>query len=141
MPKIANKSQFLNAIKSLANGSNVVSRAQCVEAANSIGLKYPPAWFVQDKSRSAGRGLFHIDTALAKQNTMSNKIPTPVSTPAPTTDRVAAYALASSDGTRTSLIPDVNPDYVPFGHFEDVKKIIESGVFASFYITVFTDWG
>ena len=141
MPKIANKSQFLNAIKTLANGSNVVTRAQCVEAANSIGLKYPPAWFVQDKSRSAGRGLFHIDTALAKQTNMSNKIPTPVSTPAPTTDRVAAYALASSDGTRTSLIPDVNPDYVPFGHFEDVKKIIESGVFAPIVLTGNTGTG
>ena len=143
MPKIANKQQFLTAIKSFANGSNVVTRAQCVEAANSIGLKYPPAWFVQDKSRSAGRGQFYIDVTLAKKDSMKSNTPTPipVSNPAPTTDRVAAYALASSDGTRTSLIPDVNSDYVPFGHYEDVKKIIESGVFAPIVLTGNTGTG
>ena len=143
MPKIANKQQFLTAVKSFANGSNVVTRAQCVEAANSIGLKYPPAWFVQDKSRSAGRGKFYIDVTLAKKDSMKSNTPTPipVSNPAPTTDRVAAYALASSDGTRTSLIPDVNSDYVPFGHYEDVKKIIESGVFAPIVLTGNTGTG
>ena len=72
MPKIANKSQFLNSLKSLANG-NIVTRSQCVEAANNIGLKYPPAWFVQDKSRSAGRGLFYIDVT---QRTKSVPSPT-----------------------------------------------------------------
>jgi len=140
MPKIANKQQFLTEIKSIANGSNTVSRAQCVEAANTIGLKYPPAWFVQDKSRSAGRGYFYIDVALAKQ--MKNSTPnTVVSTPAHSNDRVAVYALASSDGSRVSLVPEVNADYVPFGHFEDVKKIIESGMFAPIVLTGNTGTG
>jgi len=140
MPKIANKQQFLTEIKSIANGSNTVSRAQCVEAANAIGLKYPPAWFVQDKSRSAGRGYFYIDVALAKQ--MKNSTPnTVVSTPAHSNDRVAVYALASSDGSRVSLVPEVNADYVPFGHFEDVKKIIESGMFAPIVLTGNTGTG
>lgn len=142
MPKIANKSQFLNALKSLANGSNVVNRATCVEAANSIGLKYPPAWFVQDKSRSAGRGQFYIDTTLAKKSNMSNSnfTPTVSPTPAPVAaERSAVYAL--TNGESVSLVPEVNGDYVPFGHFEDVKKIIESGMFAPIVLTGNTGTG
>ena len=129
MPKIANKSAFINAIKSIANGSNTVSRAQCVEAANSIGLKYPPAWFVQDKTRSAGRGYFYIDTKLAKSN------PTMTMT-TPVVSNSVCYALAAStQGERTSIIPDVNPEYVPWGHCEDITTIIKSNIFAPIFVT------
>lgn len=137
MPKIANKTAFLTAIKTLANGSNVVTRAQCVEAANSVGLKYPPAWFVQDKGRSAGRGSFYIDTRQVARS---------VSTPAPIVSHTVtnpmnennnlSLALASStNGERTSLVPDVNSNYVPWGHYEDLFKIVQMGIFAPTLIT------
>jgi len=142
MPKIANKSLFLNAIKSLANGSNIVTRAQCVEAANNVGLKYPPAWFVQDKTRSHGRGLFYIDTTLAKQNKVSQMPKSNIVNTVAANDNAAVYTLAAaSNGDRTTLIPEVNKDYVPFGHFEDVKRIIESGMFAPIVLTGNTGTG
>jgi hypothetical protein len=142
MPKIANKSLFLNAIKSLANGNNIVTRAQCVEAANNVGLKYPPAWFVQDKTRSYGRGLFYIDTTLAKQNKVSQMPKSNIVNTVAANDNAAVYTLAAaSNGDRTTLIPEVNKDYVPFGHFEDVKRIIESGMFAPIVLTGNTGTG
>jgi len=142
MPKIANKSLFLNAIKSLANGNNIVTRAQCVEAANTVGLKYPPAWFVQDKTRIYGRGLFYIDTTLAKQNKVSQMPKSNIVNTVAANDNAAVYTLAAaSNGDRTTLIPEVNKDYVPFGHFEDVKRIIESGMFAPIVLTGNTGTG
>lgn len=137
MPRIANKTQFLNAIKSLANGSNVVTRAQCVEAANSIGLKYPPAWFVQNKSRSAGRGHFFVDVTVAKA-TVQSMTSTSASTPTTmsNTNSNLQYALAAStQGERTTLVPDVNPEYVPWGHYDDIHQIIKSNIFAPIFVT------
>lgn len=145
MPKIANKTAFMTALKSLANGSNVVTRAQCVEAANTVGLKYPPAWFVQDKSRSAGRGCFYIDTKIATrndtQNTNTNN--TVTMTHSASThclgleeDTSVRYALAAStQGDRTSLVPDINPEYVPWGNYEDISRIIKTQIFAPIFIT------
>jgi hypothetical protein len=142
MPKIANKTVFLHAIKTISNGYNIVTRAQCVEAANSIGMKYPPSWFVQDKTRSGGRGLFYIDTTLAKQNKVS-PMPKPITVnTVAADDKTAVYTLAAStNGDRATLIPEVNKDYVPFGHFEDVKRIIESGMFAPIVLTGNTGTG
>ena len=146
MPKIANKTLFLTTIKSCSNGANVVSRALCVEAANRIGMKYPPAWFVQDKTRSAGRGMFYIDVSLAKQSKIAPMTPPPspvassVATPStPTQDRSVVYALTNGDSV--SLVPDINPDYVPFGHYEDVKQVIDSGMFAPIVLTGNTGTG
>ena len=136
MPRIANKASFLNAVKSLANGSNVVSRAQCVEAANSIGLKYPPAWFVQDKSRSQGRGYFSIDVRLAKATNQTISQSTQTTMTHTNTNNSVQYALAAStQGERTSIIPDVNPEYVAWGHYEDITTIIKSKIFAPVFIT------
>lgn len=136
MPRIANKASFLNAVKSLANGSNVVSRAQCVEAANSIGLKYPPAWFVQDKSRSQGRGFFFIDVRVAKTTNQTNQQSTHPTMTHTNMNNSVQYALATStQGERTSIIPDVNPEYVAWGHYEDITTIIKSKIFAPVFVT------
>ena len=137
MPRIANKASYLHAVKSLANGSNVVTRAQCVEAANSIGLKYPPAWFVQNKSRSAGRGHFFVDVTIAKATVQSMTSPIPnTPTTMSNTNNSVQYALAAStQGERTSIIPNVNPEYVPWGHYEDITTIIKSNIFAPIFVT------
>ncbi len=34
-----------------------------------------------------------------------------------------------------NLVPQIDPNYVPFGNFKDVKKIIESGLFYPLFIT------
>ena len=140
MPKLANKSAFINAIKTISNGYNIVTRAQCVEAANSIGMKYPPAWFVQDKTRSGGRGLFYIDTTLTKQTKIA-PMPTPITTNTANNDAVMYTLAASSNGDRTTLIPETNKDYVPFGHYDDVLKVIESEMFAPMVLTGNTGTG
>ena len=137
--RIANKSLFLSELTKIANGSNEVTRAQCVQAANSIGLKYPPAWFVQDKDRHVGRGRFMI---VVGNSTPAPSTPvvapvvshTTVSSPMKNDSLTLALA-ASTDGERVTLVPDVNPEYVPWGHFNDILQTVKSGIFAPIFIT------
>lgn len=134
MPKIANKSQFLTALKSLANGNNIVTRSQCIEAANSIGLKYPPAWFVQDKSRSYGRGMFFVDVSL-KAKSVATPVTHTITNPMSNNNSLSLALAASTNGDRTSLVPDVNPNYVAWGHYDDILKIVQTRMFAPVLIT------
>jgi hypothetical protein len=133
--RTANKTAFLDALRAISNGSNEVSRAECVIAANSIGLEYPPTWFVMDTNRKVGRGRFLIDTTLSLEpvtetSEMENTIM------ATTSSNGINYALAAStNGERVSLVPDVNPEYVAWGHYDDILQIVKSNIFAPIFIT------
>jgi hypothetical protein len=83
-----------------------------------------------DKTRHASRGVFIIDTSVRKNT--SNETPMTK----PQTTNVVSYALASStNGERTSLIPDVNPEYVAWGHYDDILQIVKSNIFAPIFVT------
>ena len=43
-------------------------------------------------------------------------------------------SVAVTEGNYRSYIPEVDPLYVPFGHFNDIKNLIKSGIFYPFYI-------
>jgi MoxR-like ATPase len=47
----------------------------------------------------------------------------------------AAPAIQVTDREDQNLIPDKDANYVPFGNFSDVKKIIKSGLFYPVFIT------
>ena len=47
----------------------------------------------------------------------------------------AAPAIPVTDREEQNLIPDKDANYVPFGNFSDVKKIIKSGIFYPTFIT------
>ena len=42
---------------------------------------------------------------------------------------------AAIPAVQQNLIPDKDPNYIPFGNFSDVKKIIQSGIFYPTFIT------
>ena len=130
------KALYLAELTLLANGSNEVSRSQCVEAANSIGLKYPPSWFVQDTNRHAGRGRFLLDIdAYSEPTPMANIKVASLVSPSIEDSSLAYTLAASTQGERTSLVPDVNNEYVPWGHFDDILKIVQSEIFAPIFVT------
>ena len=47
----------------------------------------------------------------------------------------AAPAVAVAAKEEQNLVPSKDPNYVPFGNFSDVKKIIQSGIFYPTFIT------
>jgi len=130
------------------------SRQQLLETAREMGMKYPPAWIVQDASRKTGdRGNFYVDE-VRDYNASS----------APRTDFVRAmqtpdtkeYVMDQPDGSTiscdrqgkpldldsyalsmvsSSMVPDKMPDYVSWGHHKDIESIVKSGIFANVYVT------
>ncbi len=131
--RTANKTAYLDALRAISNGSNEVSRAQCLQAANAIGLEYPPAWFVNDTNRRVARGVFLIEKNQPMSMNMNSESNTVLSSSASSSINFAL--AASTQGERTTLIPDVNAEYVPWGHYDDILQIVKSNIFAPVFIT------
>ena len=120
------------------------SRTELNSVAQSIGMKYAPAWIVQDPSRRLARGMFsvpefvdaaHVDSGerhvTASQIRPSEKQQQDSTEPAV----VMNVIMGMTGGERTSLVPDKMKDYVPWGHFKNVEQIIRSGFFAPIFVT------
>jgi hypothetical protein len=43
-------------------------------------------------------------------------------------------SVAVTEGNYKAYVPEVDPLYVPFGHFSDIKNIVKSGIFYPFYV-------
>ena len=122
------------------------SRQQLLETANSLGMKYPPAWIVQDQSRkTAERGTFYVPeaeglvglTAMSPQDMIEEAIDPAFhpATPAPRETAAVdmnSYALSM---VSSSMVPTVMKDYVAWGHHKDIEKIIRSGINSNVYVT------
>ena len=114
------------------------SRQQLLETANSLGMKYPPAWIVQDQTRkTTERGTFYVpEVAYAGHITPkaahTNEVVAP---PAPRETAAVdmnSYALSM---VSSSMVPSVMNDYVAWGHHKDIEKIIRSGINSNVYVT------
>jgi len=121
------------------------SRLLLLETAREMGMKYPPAWIVQDTSRKTGdRGNFYVNE-VRDYNASSSPVSSPVvdhSASSASIDKVEAreavavdlntYALSM---VSSSMIPDKMSDYVSWGHHKDIESIIKSGICANVYVT------
>ena len=111
------------------------SRATLNEVAQSIGMKYAPAWIVQDSTRRADRGMFRVP-----EFTGAGSAPVAAPTGAPVADAAPAAPVMNAimgmtAGERSSLVPNKMADYVPWGHFKNVEQIIRSNFFAPIFVT------
>ena len=100
-----------------------LNRDQLLTAARNVGLTVVPLWAVAPERRVA-RGMFNcpeLDGAAVN--------------PAPVSPTQANMALTPVQDTVAHLIPNVNKTYVPWGHYEEIAKIIESMKFAPVFIT------
>jgi len=145
------QSSFVNALVA-SHGSDQTdltggvwySRQQLLETANSLGMKYPPAWIVQDQTRKTmeGRGTFYVPevayadhiTPMSPQDMIEEAID-PAFHPAPRETAAVdmnSYALSM---VSSSMVPSVMQDYVAWGHHKDIEKIIRSGINSNVYVT------
>jgi midasin (ATPase involved in ribosome maturation) len=82
-----------------------------------------------DHSRRCGRGVYNIqeivciDDAPAEENEVAAEY------------TATASVLAMTNGDRTTIIPDVCKEYVPWGNFEDIKALINIKEFVTIYVT------
>ena len=46
-----------------------------------------------------------------------------------------ASLLGATGGERSTIVPEICPEYVPWGHFDDISRIISAKIFAPVYVT------
>ena len=134
MNRAAKKRSFIEACRA-AGLTNPIERCDLVSVCEQTGLySVPPTWITNDESRKAGRGFYSMPELESPDVT-----PAPVHSPPidvqGAVESSIACALGMTSGERTSLIPGTNDEYVPWGHFSDVQKIIKSGRFYPIFIT------
>jgi len=102
------KNQMLEQKLLEMNPDGTVTRQGIYDAMNAVGIKKFPDYAVTRMSR----GVYAIN---AKSESASEVIPFP--------------------SKETTLIPNVDKNYVAFGNHKDVEQIIKSGIFYPTYIT------
>ena len=106
--------------------SSPLNRDQLLTAARNVGLTVIPLWAVAPERRVA-RGMFNcpeLDGAAINPPASSTQV-----------NMALTKTPAVMSETAAHLIPNVNKTYVPWGHYDEIAKIIESGKFAPVFIT------
>lgn len=100
--------------------SGVVSRPQLLDVMQTLKTEKYPLWLMKDK---VGRGLYSIGgskPAIVGNNVLKS-------------EPVESFVV---DYTNTeALIPKKDPNFVPFGNYNDLENIIKSGIFYPAYIS------
>jgi len=127
--------QFVQACKS-AGMSSPAKRSDLVKVANSLGMKYAPAWIVQNSEcRTDDRGWFTVP-GLDKALVQWKAIDEPVAVEEPVAAAPVMNAIMGlTGGERESLVPTMMKDFVAWGHFKTIEQIISSGLFAPVFVT------
>ena len=125
--------QFIEALRAMNIQTNLISRSQLQEAALSLNLSAPPSWSIRD-DRKVSRGIYNIPEVVGQEFTPTHRVNHTTSTPEVKMN-MAAAVLGMTQGDRASLIPETNPEYVPWGNYDDLNLLIASSTFFTAYIT------
>ena len=140
-----NKSRtlFLDVLREhIASGDLDVNctNADIEPIALECGWTVIPLWFRQDDQNpmKIGRGRYNLTSLVGNDSASAMPKSAPVATePAPVSDSApqASAILQQSLVSSESVIPSVDGDFVPWGHFDDVTTIIKSGAFYPTFVT------
>ncbi len=130
-----NAMAFVEAATEVFGAGAIINRDQIDKVVNEKGLSYP-YWFVSRPAYRAGRGQYKLPMTEVKPQVNS---PAPIEVAETETVELAAQVLAFKqpkliDESEPS-IPDIFPDYVPFGFYKDLNKIIGSKKFYPVFVT------
>ena len=119
----AQHEKFINAAAEVYPGQSEFSTSQIRNIQKEQGCPFP-SWLTKSEYR-VGHGTYSLELAgVAVQN---NVVDLPVGS-----TTVSAPNVLMNDVT---VIPEVVKEYVPFGHFTDLKSIISSRLFFPVFIT------
>ena len=136
------QSRFIESM--IATGCpSIASYSDLLTAAEHGGWSCIPAWVRCDANRKSGRGMWDVadlisgaPAPVAAPASKTIPAPAPVAAPAvPTMTPDSALALSMTAGESESLVPSKISTYVPWGNFDDVERIIASGMFYPVFIT------
>ena len=119
----AQHEKFIDAANIVFPGQVEFSTAQVRKVVSETGCP-TPSWLLKPKYR-VGHGTYSLE--LAGVATASNVVDLPVGNPS-----VGSVDILQND---VEVIPQVVKEYVPFGHFKDLKSILQSRLFFPVFIT------
>lgn len=129
MPKLVNRSIFINAVVAKFGDIRTITRQQINEVCEENNINFPQ-WLTNDPANRAGRGVYNMPTITTTPVVQSETTASNLET---VDMAVAAVKLETPD--QLSLVPTKAHGYVPFGHFNDVRSIVQSNRFYPIYIT------
>ena len=147
----ARQHKFVRALAASGVRGPVVSRQELKSACDASQIyACPPSWITQDSSRALDmRGEYDLPelvelisaegTPEVVRDTEEILAPAPaaaaINAPAAASANLAASIMGATGGDRATLIPSVIKTYVPWGHFDSIKKIIDSNMFYPVFVT------
>jgi len=136
MSRSDNRDKFLSLIAATGQTSITIKEIQTICDANGMKI---PQWFTKEEENRLGRGLYKVPNSIvapastAKVNLTAQVLKMPVQSPAPTTMQKITNLV--TDMEQMNLVPAQYPNYVPFGNYEDLNRIIGSSKFYPVFIT------
>ena len=136
MSRSDNRDKFFSLIAATGQTSITIKEIQSICDAN--GMKVPQ-WFTKEEENRLGRGLYKVPNSIvapastAKVNLTAQVLQMPVQSPAPSTMQKITNLV--TDMEQMNLVPTLYSNYVPFGNFEDLNRIIGSNKFYPVFIT------
>jgi len=136
MSRSDNRDKFLSLIA--ATGQTSITIKEIVTICDANGMKIPQ-WFTKEEENRLGRGLYKVPNTIvapastAQVNLTAQVLQMPVQSSAPTTMQKITNLV--TDMEQMNLVPTLYSNYVPFGNFEDLNRIIGSNKFYPVFIT------
>ena len=100
---------------------------------------YFPYWLKSTRYNFKQGAIFNLQPLLAVDNTQTQPKPVPVPVaPAPAVSNMPVAAQTQAVNLiddNVKIVPEKMSNYVPFGHFKDVKGIIKSKIFFPVFVT------
>jgi hypothetical protein len=136
MSRSDNRDKFLSLIA--ATGQTSITIKEIITICDANGMKIPQ-WFTKEEENRLGRGLYKVPNSIvapastAQVNLTAQVLQMPVQSSAPTTMQKITNLV--TDMEQMNLVPTLYSNYVPFGNFEDLNRIIGSNKFYPVFIT------
>jgi len=130
MSRSDNRDKFLSLIA--ATGQTSITIKEIVTICDANGMKIPQ-WFTKEEENRLGRGLYKVPNSIVAPASTAQVLQMPVQSPAPSTMQKITNLV--TDMEQMNLVPTLYSNYVPFGNFEDLNRIIGSNKFYPVFIT------
>lgn len=122
-----NQQAFIDAVHSVLGNKSSITRSEIDQVVEEKNVKYP-YWLVTKKEYRLGRSEYFIPKS---EFLMPTEQTTEVMAMAPVVHLRQPKMIDDSD----TSIPEVWPDYVPFGFYKDLLNIVKTSMFYPVFIT------
>ena len=126
---MSNRERFISALNVLkGNGENTIDRAGISKICDELEIPIPQ-WFVNDPNNRVERGVYSL------ANIVPMKKHEPVLSENKMESKLDSITTVRTDMEKQNLVPEVYKNYVPFGEYSTILKIVKSNKFFPVFIS------